>query len=161
MWKQIKNFDYEINKEGIIRRISNQRIKKSIIRKDGYIGIQLYISKTKHQTFQLHRLLAEAFIPNPNNKPCINHIDSNRSNNNLNNLEWATYSENALHGNRYGKMSTKGERNGFSKLTEKDILEIRELRKTKNISYSKIAKLYNVSNSCISGILLNINWKHI
>ena len=90
MWKQIQTFDYEINEQGNVRRISSKRIKKSYVRKDNYIGIQLYKSKNETLSFQLHRLIAVAFIPNPDNKEFINHKDSNRANNRLNNLEWVT-----------------------------------------------------------------------
>ncbi len=57
----------------------------------------------------IHRLVAKAFILNPNNKPCINHKDGNKSNNDITNLEWVTYSENDLHAFKIGLKSQKGE----------------------------------------------------
>ena len=102
MYKQIENLDYEINSEGTVRRISTKRIKKSFKRLDGYIGIQLYITKEKVKNYQLHRLLANAFISNPDNKMYVNHIDSNRENNSLGNLEWVTFEENVKHGYELG-----------------------------------------------------------
>lgn len=102
MWKQIENLDYEINSEGIVRRISTKRIKKSFKRPDGYIGIQLYVTKDKIKNYQLHRLIANAFISNPENKQYVNHKDSNRENNLLDNLEWATFEENVKHGYESG-----------------------------------------------------------
>lgn len=129
MWKQIENLDYEINSEGIVRRISTKRIKKSFKRPDGYIGIQLYKTKNKIVNYQLHRLIAIGFIDNPENKDIINHKDSNRENNSLNNLEWVTKEENDKHAYEFGNASNKGSKNGFSVLTEEQVLEIKEKKK--------------------------------
>ena len=161
MWKQIENLDYEINSEGIVRRISTKRIKKSFKRPDGYIGIQLYVTKDKIKNYQLHRLIANAFISNPENKQYVNHKDSNRENNLLDNLEWATFEENVKHGYESGYASNKGSKNGFSVLTEIQVLEIRKRRVEEKLSYQKLAEIYNVSYSCIAGIIQRTNWKHI
>lgn len=66
------------------------KYSKSIF--NGYISLYIY-----NKTYYLHRLVAQAFIPNPQFKPCINHLDGNKLNNNVNNLEWVTYSENNKH----------------------------------------------------------------
>jgi hypothetical protein len=161
MYKQIENLDYEINPEGIVRRISTKRVKKSFERSDGYIGIQLYKSKTEIKNFQLHRLIAIAFIDNPNNKGFINHIDSNRKNNSLDNLEWVTCQENVKHGYKFGYAFNKGSRNGFSRLNETQVLEIRKKRMKNKLTYKELAKMYNISSGCIAGIIQRINWKHI
>ena len=161
MYKQIENLDYEINSEGIVRRISTKRIKKSFKRPDGYIGIQLYITKEKVKNYQLHRLIANAFIPNPDNKLYVNHIDSNRENNSLNNLEWVTFEENVKHGYKSGYASNKGSNNGFSVLTEKQVLEMRSKRENDKLTYQQLATQYNVSYGCVAGIIQRKNWKHI
>lgn len=62
----------------------------------------------KKSTVKIHRLVAQAFIPNPENKPCVNHIDNNRHNNKVSNLEWVTFSENNAH-------MCKQKRNGYNK----------------------------------------------
>ncbi len=159
MWKQIRNYNYEINEEGKIRNIRTGKIRNSFKRKDEYIGVQLYLGKVVN--FQLHRLLAECFIPNPKNKQFVNHKDSNRSNNNLTNLEWVTFSENVRHGYEKGYADNKGSKNGFSVLNEEKVLEIRERRKKEKLTYQKLAEIYNVSYGCIAGIIQKINWKHI
>ena len=161
MYKQIENLDYEINSEGIVRKISTKRIKKSFKRPDGYIGIQLYITKEKVKNYQLHRLIANAFIPNPDNKLYVNHIDSNRENNSLNNLEWVTFEENVKHGYELGYASNKGSNNGFSVLTEEQVLEMRSKRENDNLTYQQLATQYNVSYGCVAGIIQRKNWKHI
>lgn len=159
MWKQIRNYNYEIDENGNVRNIKTGAFRKSFKRKDGYIGIQLYIGKVIN--FQLHRLIAEAFIPNPESKSYVNHKDSNRSNNSLENLEWVTFEENVKHGYIYGNASNKGSKNGFSILTEEIVIEIRKKRQEEKISYQKLAELYKVSYGCIAGIIQRTNWKHI
>lgn len=77
-------------------------ILRVVIRKDGYCKVSLGGNK-KQKTLNLHRLVAIAFIPNPDNLPCINHKDENPSNNSVNNLEWCTYKYN----NNYGSFKEK------------------------------------------------------
>ena len=67
---------------------------KPLITSQGYLRVSFYDKNKKKKDFLVHRLLALGFIENPDNKPCIDHIDRNRQNNNLNNLRWATYKEN-------------------------------------------------------------------
>lgn len=161
VWKQIENYDYEINPEGTVRRISTKKVKKSFKRPDGYIGIQLYKSKTEIKNFQLHRLIAIAFIENPEKKDVINHKDSNRENNSLDNLEWVTKKENDKHAYEFGYASNKGSKNGFSVLTEEKVLEIRKRRIENNLSYQMLSELYNVSRATVIGIIQRKSWKHI
>ena len=135
---------------------------KKTIRKDGYISVYY-----NGEQYLEHRRLAELFIPNPENKPCVNHVDGNRSNNNIDNLEWVTYSENHKHAHRVlgrnlsgnavkminGELS--GENAWNSKLTKKDIEEIRN----SNLTGVELSNKYNVSRSLISGIKNNKRWK--
>ena len=95
------------------------------------------------------------------NQSKLNHKDSNRENNSLNNLEWVTKEENDKHGYEFGNASNKGSKNGFSVLTEEQVLEIRKKRIEDNLTYQKLAEIYNVSYGCIAGIIQRTNWKHI
>lgn len=94
-WKKIKqNENYSINENGEIRNDKTNKILSQTLNSgNGYMCIDLYCNN-KRTKYCVHRLLAEAFLPNPENKPCIDHIDGNRQNNALENLRWATYSEN-------------------------------------------------------------------
>lgn len=95
MWKKIaRNDNYSINELGEVRNDRTNHIKKPFENKsNGYMTVDLY-KNNKSEKVTIHRLLAEAFIPNPEGKTTVDHIDGNRKNNALSNLRWATYSEN-------------------------------------------------------------------
>lgn len=95
-WKQINNYDnYEVSTLGNVRNSNTGRILKKTCR-GGYLTIGL-CKNSNTKTCQAHRLVALAFIDNPENKPQVNHKDKNRSNNMVSNLEWSTASENSIH----------------------------------------------------------------
>ncbi len=97
MTRLITDFsNYSISTKGIVTNIKTQTIKKPWLGKVGYYYIDLY-SNNQSTKVALHRLLAQTFIPNPDNKKTVNHIDGNKLNNTLANLEWATHSENNQH----------------------------------------------------------------
>ena len=109
------------------------------------------------ERFQVHRLVAEAFIPNPENKPFINHIDNNGLNNHIENLEWCTHKENTKHSLKNG-LRKAGYNHKQAKLNEKDIEYIRNnyKEKDKKTGGYKLAEQFGVSRNCISNI---INYK--
>ena len=98
MWKQINRLPegYEINEEAEIRNKKGKILRYRCMNNCGYqrIGVRI---KQKLIKISLHRLVAEAFIPNPKNKRCVNHKDGNKLNNNIENLEWVTDKENQKH----------------------------------------------------------------
>lgn len=95
MWVKIaRNNNYSINKNGMVKNDNTEHIKQPFTNKDnGYLIVDLYMNN-KSEKVPIHRLVAEAFIPNPENKATVDHIDGNRKNNSIDNLRWATYSEN-------------------------------------------------------------------
>lgn len=112
IWKPIKNYEgiYDVSNFG---NVYSYRLKRNLkLSKDkiGYIRIGLQkINRTDVKLFYVHKLVAQAFIPNPLNKPFINHKDENKANNNVNNLEWCTIQENINYGTRnerIGKSNT-------------------------------------------------------
>lgn len=107
-----------------------------------------------------HRLVAMAFIPNPENKPEVNHINGVASDNRVTNLEWVTPKENMHHCFNVIKTGARGITSARSKLSETDVLDIRSL-KTFGAKQVSLAKAYHVTGECISSIVNRYTWKHI
>ncbi len=163
--KQIKGYEgYFIDENGVVwsdkLRFKGDdkklRIRKNIKNLYGYMQISLSNNGITGQ-FKIHRLVAETFIPNIDNKPFVNHINGDKTDNRVENLEWCTGSENMRHAYKNGLLSAVGERNGQCKLTEEQVLLIREDER----KHQKIAQEYNVSRELISSIKKRQCWKHI
>jgi len=144
---------------------TNERILSQSIAKKGYLrfGMSKYNKKI---VFQSHRIIAEIFIPNPNNLPEVNHIGvkngvaGNKKDNRAISLEWSSHDDNIKHALENNLFKPRfGELSGGAKLTEKDVLQIRIISKY-NTQIS-IAKLYNVNRLTISNILHGKTWSHI
>ena len=98
IWKIVTDLPrYEISNFGRIRNRYTLRVLKTNISKLGYEQLTITYNKVKHFR-SIHRIVAEAFIPNPDNKPEVNHIDEDKTNNSVTNLEWVTRKENINHG---------------------------------------------------------------
>ena len=112
--RPVFNGKYLVDDLGRVWSNKNQQYLAGHENANGYIQVDLYNENGKRNKLSVHRIVAEAFIPNPKNKPWINHKDSNRSNNNLDNLEWATPTDNQYHawseGKRSNTKSSSGER---------------------------------------------------
>lgn len=167
-WKRITGFEnyYEINQFGEIKRVEGSSHLKSITLKgtpdkDGYLNVNLKV-KQKTNTRRIHRLVAIAFIPNPENKPQVNHINGVKNDNRLENLEWCTLSENRQHAYDTGLQngnSRMGVKNNFNKLTESDVFEIRtKYNKKQGFTMKVLSKEFNVSDGCIQSILSKKSW---
>lgn len=95
-WRKIEGWPYSVSNDGHIRNDRTGFVLKMHKMPKGYMKV-LLCDKGREQYKTVHRLVAEAFIPNPDGKPQVNHIDGNKQNNHVSNLEWATNSENQLH----------------------------------------------------------------
>lgn len=112
------------------------------------------------KSIRVHRLVAKTFLSNPEAKSEVNHINGIKNDNRLENLDWCTSSENTIHAlNNKLKISQKGSEHGMSKLTENDVLEIRKIGRSKGLK--EVSKIFNVSESLISNVLLNKIWIHV
>jgi hypothetical protein len=122
VWKPIEDCSYyEISNFGRVKslarwskvgntggmRFREERIMKGCDFGHEYLKVNLRTNEGKTLNKKIHRLVAEHFIPNPHNKPCINHKDFNRCNNHIENLEWATYKENSQHMVKAGRARNK------------------------------------------------------
>lgn len=98
-WKKIKGFDYLVSDKGDLISINEQIRLRPFKKRNGYIAVSMSSNSVKKQ-YLVHRLVAAAFLPNPENKPHVNHKDGDKSNNHVSNLEWCTPSENEYHSYR-------------------------------------------------------------
>ena len=152
IWKEIGKTGYEVSDLGRIRR--GNRILAGSYHSDGYTFMTI-----KGEQIPLHRFVANAFIPNPNNLPEVNHIDGNKRNNSAENLEWVTRSENQRHAIEMG-LQPKGLSTYTGKFTEETRNEIKARWNTEGISKRALAKEYGVSHTCINNII-NDKYKYV
>lgn len=106
IWKDIKDYEglYQVSNLGRVKSLYTNRILNPMKHTKGYLRVRLYKNSVASNQ-RIHRLVAEAFIPNPENKPQVNHIDENKTNNRVDNLEWVTNKENCNHGTRNERVS--------------------------------------------------------
>lgn len=162
VWKRFRDFNYEVSNHGAVRRVHKKtptyRVLKNNVIKDGYLRVDLsHKSVAKH--FSVHRLVAEVFLPNPENKPVINHKDCNPANNHVSNLEWATVRENTIHARDNGLLpDKKGENAGGAKLKPENVLEIR----SKGLKHkTEFISRFGISVQTLYDIVERKSWTHI
>lgn len=158
----VKGFEeYSITNTGDV--ISYKYGKKKLLKKidsgRGYYGAELWNGSSSSRKL-IHRLVAEAFIPNPENKPQVNHKDGNKLNNNVSNLEWATVKENNQHARATGLCKCFGERHHRAKLSSIMVNEMR-LDYSNGKSINMLTERYNVSSATIRRILSGKIWKDL
>jgi hypothetical protein len=173
-WKDVIGFEgyYQVSNLGKIKSLSRyikhsrgsdmllkEKILSTQVNCHGYLKVIL--SKHNSQkTFRVHTLVCKAFLNNPENKRDINHINGNKTDNRLINLEYNTRSENMKHCFRIGLNCHKGQNHNQSKLNEKDVLDIRS-EKYKGFKIKDIAFIYGVKPCTISNIIAKRIWIHI
>jgi len=167
IWKPIRGYEgfYEVSDCGNVRSVITTSSRRTKILKpyvkNGYFAVNLFDNqKMKH--CYIHRLVAEAFIENPDNKKEVNHIDCDKQNNRVSNLEWCNRTHNLQHSYDNG-LKRMGENHGGHKLTEQEVLQIRKEYKKgdRNYSYHALGKKYNVNWCTIQAIISRRLWKHL
>ena len=158
IWKPIPKYEnYKVSNLGNIKNVNYRGTGKTKIIKGHKINGYVYIALRKNnktKMFLLHRLVAQLFIPNIDNKPCINHIDCNRQNNMVNNLEWCTQKENIQY------MDKLKRRVANKKLNEEEVKIIKE-KKKQGYLYKDIWKLFKnkITLSGFEKIWYGQNWR--
>jgi len=167
-WKDVKGYEglYMINERGDVYSIRRKGTKGGLLipQIEGCGYLQVPFTKNNIRKFKkVHRLIAEYFISNPDNKPYINHIDGNKENNNISNLEWCTSSENNLHSVRIGKRPRQiGSLNGMAKLNKFKVQRIRLMNEvTGGKNQRDIAKIFGVTMGMINKIVNRKNWIYV
>ena len=148
IFKDIAGFKglYTISSSGKVWSKTSKRLIKSHVDKYGYENIILFKSGKQHN-FKVHRLVAAAFIPNPENKPCINHKDENKLNNSADNLEWVTVKEN----NNYGTRLLKFEKPVVCKKTGQRYKSAREAGRRTGVCSENIVRCCNGKRKTAGG----------
>ncbi len=155
-WKPVNSF-IEVSADGDVK--SHGKLVKGEICANGYKRIHVSDEGIDFK-YLVHRLVAEAFIANPENLPCVNHKDGNKQNNAADNLEWCSYSDNQKHAYRTGLKSAKGVLNSQHKLTEVQVKEIRSsyVKRSQGRNSRDLAKKYNVNPKTILDIVNGKLW---
>ena len=163
IWADIFGYEghYQISTFGRVKSFKKgrEKILMPFIDKDGYLQVAFF-KVGKYKKFKVHRLVALAFIPNPDDKPQINHRDGCKLNNFAGNLEWCTGSENIQHAFDIGlKKALQGEDNSQAKLTNTQVLYIRA--NPDNLSQKQLGEIFSVNSGSISEIQLGKHFKQV
>lgn len=176
MWRRVPGWDgYEVNADGDVRSIDRTIIGKDGVPKIyrgkyltskknefGYLTVHLREPGRDCPAMRVHRLVAMAFIPNPDGKPNINHIDCDPTNNCVSNLEWCTQEENMQHMHKLGRgRSRKGQRPTTAKLTSEQVLALRHKFATGQCTRKSLSDEYGVCKSAIDRIVTRRTYGHI
>lgn len=155
VWHDFGN-DYAVSDYGRICHFKNgtNKILNGSLHQDGYIFVTIM-----GRQYPVHRLVAEAFIPNPEGKSFVNHIDGNKQNNQFSNLEWCTQSENIIHAVK-NNLQPKGLSTYKGKFTAEQRQQIKDEYNSSYISKRQLAKKWGVSHTCIADIL-NDKYKYV
>lgn len=173
IWKDIENFkNYQVSNLGNVRSLDrveffgcHTRIRKGTlftpqVNRDGYLKVGIR-QNGKYVLKSIHRLVAEAFLPNENNLPQVNHKNGNKQDNTVSNLEWISAKDNCIHAIKTNLYQTaRGESSNRSHLTESDIIKIREIYQSiKN--YCEVARIFKISEATARAIIKRETWRHI
>lgn len=176
IWKDVPDYEgyYQVSSLGRVRscdrfvahsgggkRTVRQRVLNQCKDRYGYWNVCLCFNG-KPKTVTVHSLVAKAFIGDRLTGDQINHIDGNKDNNSLRNLEYCSPSKNNQHAYDLGlKVAAKGENQGSSKLTQAQVLRIREAYASGGVSQAALAKLYGIGQQTVCRIIARKTWKHI
>jgi len=165
-WKDIKGYEglYQVSDHGRVKSFKRlgtpERIRKPFPDRYGYLKLNLF-KNYKASCRKPHRLVAETFIPNPENKETVNHIDGNKENNHVSNLEWSTMDENMQHAKQTGLINTSIKRT-FNTLSEQQVIEIihKLTLPREELLMKDICEQYNISTRTLSNINSGKTWKN-
>lgn len=161
-WHKVAGYEglYWVDSTGKIK--NPKRIRTNVVGKNGYVYVDLYKNNIRKKVL-VHRLVAQTFLPNPNNYPNVCHKDDNPLNNTVDNLFWGTQKMNVVDmmtKKRNGYTAHTGESNGFARLSSDSVISVKKML-SDGIPCSEIAKIFNVDRTTISSIKRGITWRHL
>lgn len=156
---------FEVSNDGQLRNVKTGTVYRQAIVGNGYLQVVVSLgSRNKKKAFKIHKAVAEAFIPNPENKREVNHKDGNKDNNNMLNLEWVTPSENVRHAYQNGlKNPLYGTDNGAAKLTKEDVEYIKNhfVYRDRKYGARALGRKFNVDKNMILDVVRNISYVNV
>ena len=156
-WKKVDE-TYSVSSAGRVRNDQTKVIRRTNVNKFGYERVTL----TGNKSHLIHRLVAEAFIPNPEKLPEVNHKDGVKTNNHVDNLEWCTEEYNLRHAGDLGLRNTNGENSPKAKMTEAQAIKVCELLELGKSSTEIMTAVGSpVSKTMVDKIRSGLRWKHI
>lgn len=166
-WKQLADWpDYAVSDHGRVKRLTtrNSGVAGSILKQfqvTGYPSVNLTKPGGGRKSVRVHRLVAEAFLHRPDGTTEVNHIDATRDNNHVSNLEWVNASGNRQHAYDFGALCAKGEKNGYAKLTEAGVREIRAHWPLRPAQRQTLAARLGVSAATVHDVGTRRTWAHV
>jgi len=164
IWKSLPEYvGIEVSNLGRVRKNTrkhhNDVISEFCKDRDGYCRCTVFLPNGKCTSQPVHRLVAKAFIENPENKTCVNHKDNDRTNNKVENLEWVTPKENVRHSFLYGNRKKVKDVPLTTVLTDFQVSQIGKLRTIYTVN--QIAKLFNIKYSTLKNIIRKVNTRRL
>lgn len=151
---------YLATKDG---RVYTTRLREGWLKpsadKNGYVRYSVTLDNGKSRGIYAHQIVASTYLPNPDKKKYVNHLDHDKSNNTVENLAWCTHLENIRHDWAMGKRTIKyGEESYNPKTTAKDVRKMRELY-AKGEKQTALAEMFGISQPAVSQIMRGITWR--
>lgn len=155
-------YDYYITDDGRVWSDKSQKFLSTTLDKYGYVKVRLVSPHSKRHTYSIHRLMMENFYPKENmDQLQVNHIDGNKLNNHLSNLEWVTPSENVKHAFDIGLKTQQGKYNNSNKYSEEIILKAIEMLKSKQYTGAEIDRQLGFCKDYANSIKREERWQHL
>lgn len=155
-WKTISKYpNYECSNTGLVRRKDTKHVQTGG-KNRRYLRVKLF-NENGGYGYDAHRIIAETWLPNPNNLPQVNHINGNKHDNRIKNLEWCTAQHNVKHSYETGlnKGPKSGERSNLSKISDDTLRYIKSIHKPfdKEFGTKALAKKYGINDAWLSNVL--------
>ncbi len=166
VWKDVADYTgyYQVSNLGQVRSIPRKYTRGGILKpipnKLGYCLVSLARNGTSRR-FQVHRLVMRAFVGDCPQGMVVNHLNGKPGDNRLENLEYCTQSQNVLYSYRVLGRDSRGSRNGYAKLTDDDVVEIRRMYAAGSTTQKEIATKFGICRSMVTRIVNRVIWRHI